>query len=227
MALETNLNVSPYFDDFDSKKDFYKVLFQPGVAVQARELNQLQSILQNQIEKFGDNVFKRGTIIDGCTITKHDKVPYIKINDLTTNGLQVDVTLYNNLYVRNSANVEAHIKKTVSGLQSRSPDLNTLFVNYISSGNNFQTDSFAADQTLTVFDKSYPIFNIKVNDGASKFANNDSVVVLSALAVQNSTGGAADAGTGSGRGRGFSLYQPAGFAHGARWLQITRGVGCG
>ena len=49
MALETNLNVSPYFDDFDSKKDFYKVLFQPGVAVQARELNQLQSILQNQI----------------------------------------------------------------------------------------------------------------------------------------------------------------------------------
>ena len=193
MALETNLNVSPYFDDFDSKKDFYKVLFQPGVAVQARELNQLQSILQNQIEKFGDNVFKRGTIIDGCTITKHDKVPYIKINDLTTNGLQVDVTLYNNLYVRNSANVEAHIKKTVSGLQSRSPDLNTLFVNYISSGNNFQTDSFAADQTLTVFDKSYPIFNIKVNDGASKFANNDSVVVLSALAVQNSTGGAADA----------------------------------
>ena len=193
MALETNLNVSPYFDDFDPKKDFYKVLFQPGVAVQARELNQLQSILQNQIEKFGDNVFKRGTIIDGCTITKHDKVPYIKINDLTTNGLQIDISLYDNLYVRNSANVEAYIVKTTAGLQSRSPDLNTLFVNYISSGNNFDTDSFAADQTLTVFDKSYPIFNIKVLDGSSKFANNDSVVVMSALAVQNSTGGAANA----------------------------------
>ena len=193
MALETNLNVSPYFDDFDVKKDFYKVLFQPGVAVQARELNQLQSILQNQIEKFGDNVFKRGTIIDGCTITKHDKVPYIKINDLTTDGLQVDVTLYNNLYVKNSANVEAYIVKTTSGLQSRSPDLNTLFVNYISSGTDFETDSFAADQTLTVFNKSYPIFNIKVNDGASKFSNSDTVVVMSALAVQNSTGGAAAA----------------------------------
>jgi hypothetical protein len=193
MALETNLNVSPYFDDFDVKKDFYKVLFQPGVAVQARELNQLQSILQNQIEKFGDNVFKRGTIIDGCTITKHDKVPYIKINDLTTDGLQVDITLYNNLYVKNAANVEAYIVKTAAGLQSRSPDLNTLFVNYISSGNNFSTDSFAADETLTVFNKSYPIFNIKVNDGASKFSNSDTVVVMSALAVQNSTGGAAAA----------------------------------
>lgn len=193
MALETDLNVSPYFDDFDSKKDFYKVLFQPGVAVQARELNQLQSILQHQIEKFGDNVFKRGTIIDGCTITKHDKVPYIKINDLTTDGLQIDISLYDNLYVKNASNVEAYIVKTTSGLQSRSPDLNTLFVNYINSGNNFATDTFAADETLTVFDKSYPIFNIKVNDGASKFANNDSVVVMSALAVQNSTGGAANA----------------------------------
>ena len=66
-------------------------------------------------------------------------------------------------------------------------------MNYISSGNNFSTDSFTADETLTVFNKSYPIFNIKVNDGASKFANNDSVVVMSALAVQNSTGGAANA----------------------------------
>jgi hypothetical protein len=193
MALETDLNVSPYFDDFDSKKDFYKVLFQPGVAVQARELNQLQSILQHQIEKFGDNVFKRGTIIDGCTITKHDKVPYVKINDLTTDGLQIDISLYDNLYVRNANNVEAHIKKTVSGLQSRAPDLNTLFVNYINSGTDFETDSFAADETLTVFDKSYPIFNIKVNDGASKFGNSDTVVVMSALALQNSTGGAANA----------------------------------
>lgn len=193
MALETDLNVSPYFDDFDSKKDFYKVLFQPGVAVQARELNQLQSILQHQIEKFGDNVFKRGTIIDGCTITKHDKVPYVKINDLTTDGLQIDISLYDNLYVKNASNVEAYIVKTTPGLQSRSPDLNTLFVNYISSGTDFETDSFAADETLTVFNKSYPIFNIRVNDGASKFGNSDTVVVMSALALQNSTGGAASA----------------------------------
>jgi hypothetical protein len=193
MALQTDLNVSPYYDDFSVSKDFYRVLFQPGVAVQARELNQLQSILQNQIEKFGDNVFKRGTIIDGCTITKHDMVPYIKINDLSTDGLQVDVSLYQNLYVRNSSNVEAYVVKTVAGLQSQAPDLNTLYVRYISSGSDSNTDSFAAGETLTVFNKSYPIFNIRVNDGSSKFGNSDTVVVMSALAVQNSTGGAAAA----------------------------------
>ncbi len=42
MPQETNLNVSPYFDDFDDKKNFYKVLFKPGYPVQARELTTLQ-----------------------------------------------------------------------------------------------------------------------------------------------------------------------------------------
>ena len=189
MALETNLNVSPYFDDFSQEKDFYKILFQPGVAVQARELNQLQTILQQQIEKFGDNVFRRGTIIEGCSITTNERVPYVKINDLTTDGLQVDVNLYNNLSVKNSANLVAHIVKTTSGLQSTAPDLNTLFVTYTNSGDNFETDTFSAGENLTVFSKSYPIFNIKVNDGASKFSNSDTIVVMSALALQYANGG--------------------------------------
>jgi hypothetical protein len=50
MPQETNLNVSPYFDDFDPKNEYYKVLFKPGYPVQARELTTIQSILQNQIE---------------------------------------------------------------------------------------------------------------------------------------------------------------------------------
>ena len=50
MPQETNLNVSPYFDDFDVNKNFYKVLFKPGYPIQARELTTLQSILQNQVE---------------------------------------------------------------------------------------------------------------------------------------------------------------------------------
>ena len=49
MPIQTDLSVSPYFDDFDENKDYYRVLFKPGVAVQVRELNQLQSILQKQI----------------------------------------------------------------------------------------------------------------------------------------------------------------------------------
>ena len=63
MAQKTDLNVAPYYDDFDSTDNFHKVLFRPGFAVQARELTQLQSILQNQIEKHGNNIFKDGIAI--------------------------------------------------------------------------------------------------------------------------------------------------------------------
>ena len=69
MPINTNLNIAPYFDDFDVEKQFYKILFKPGYAVQARELTQLQTILQNQVEQFGDNIYQEGTIIKGCNFT--------------------------------------------------------------------------------------------------------------------------------------------------------------
>ena len=55
--------MSPYYDDFDTTDNFHRVLFRPGFAVQARELTQLQSILQNQIEKFGTHMFKEGAMV--------------------------------------------------------------------------------------------------------------------------------------------------------------------
>ena len=68
MPQQTNLNVAPYFDDFDATNDYQKVLFKPGYPVQARELTTLQSILQNQVEKFGQHFFKEGAkVIPGNT----------------------------------------------------------------------------------------------------------------------------------------------------------------
>ena len=57
---KTDLNVAPYYDDFDPNDNFHRVLFRPGFAVQARELTTLQSILQNQIERHGRHFFKEG-----------------------------------------------------------------------------------------------------------------------------------------------------------------------
>ena len=65
MALVTNFNANPYFDDFDEDKKFLRLLFRPGYAVQARELTQIQSLLQNQINRFGDWAFKNGSKITG------------------------------------------------------------------------------------------------------------------------------------------------------------------
>ena len=189
MALQTDLNVFPYYDDYDPTKNFYRILFKPGVAVQARELNQLQTILQNQVEKFGDNIFKRGTIIEGCNIVRHPVLPYVKVKDTETDGTQISVTAYEGMSVRNSANLTGYIVKTVAGFESRSPDLNTLYVKYNSSGTNSNTATYAAGEVLTVYSQQYPIFKTLVNNGSSLFSNNDGVVIVSALAVQNTTGG--------------------------------------
>ena len=59
-----NLNVSPYFDDFDESKDYLRVLFRPGFAVQARELTQLQTISQKQTSRLGDHIFKDGSRVN-------------------------------------------------------------------------------------------------------------------------------------------------------------------
>ena len=65
MPQETNLNVAPYFDDFDTADNYCKILFKPGLPVQARELTGIQSLLQDQIEKFGNHVFKEGSSVTG------------------------------------------------------------------------------------------------------------------------------------------------------------------
>lgn len=63
MPQNTNLNISPYFDDFNKDKNFYRVLFRPGFPIQARELTTMQSILQNQIESIGQHFFKEGSMV--------------------------------------------------------------------------------------------------------------------------------------------------------------------
>ena len=63
MPSKTDFNVSPYYDDFSQAKNFHRVMYRPGFAVQARELTTQQSILQNQIEKFGDHMFKHGAMV--------------------------------------------------------------------------------------------------------------------------------------------------------------------
>lgn len=62
-------NINPYYDDFSTDKSFLRVLFKPGYAVQARELTQIQSILQDQVSKVGDYLFKDGSRIVGGAIS--------------------------------------------------------------------------------------------------------------------------------------------------------------
>jgi hypothetical protein len=201
LPIQTDLSVSPYFDDYNDQKDFYKILFRPGVAVQARELNQLQTILQKQIERFGNNIFKQGTIVDGCDITFHSGLQYVKIRDVETDSTAVDVEKYRGYRVKNqdATPLEAAIITVAPGFESTDPDLNTLYLRYLNTGTptggppNSRT-TFATSEQLTVYNPEIPIERIRTTEptglpGSGGFISTDKVVILSAIAIQNTTGG--------------------------------------
>lgn len=177
MPLETNLNVAPYYDDFDETKNFHRVLFRPGVAVQARELTQLQTILQNQVERFGDNIFKTGTIIDGCELSIDTRYNYIKILDNQNDGQPVSLGLYaNSLVVQESSNLQSLVVNYKTGLESQSPNLNTLYIKYINTGSGLEKE-YSAGQTLKVFNRNRTVESITINNGGTLYNNSDLVVI--------------------------------------------------
>ena len=77
--LTQDFNISPYYDDFDEESKFHKVLYRPGYSVQARELNQIQSILQNQLEKTGDTLYQDGSRVLGAELVLNNKINSLKL----------------------------------------------------------------------------------------------------------------------------------------------------
>ena len=189
MALQTNLNVSPYFDDFNENKQFYKVLFKPGVSVQVRELNQIQTIFQNQIEKFGDNIFKSGAIISGVNFNFNPSYQYVRISDLDVNGVPTIPSSYVGLFIESTTtNLKARVIEGIDGYETTSPNTKTLYIEYVNSGNDGDTINYSSGEILTISNANNSLFSINVNNGGSGFTNNDTVIISGSLAVNPLSG---------------------------------------
>ena len=150
MPQQTNLNVSPYFDDFNSDNNYSKVLFKPGYPVQARELTTLQSILQNQIEKFGQHFFKEGAkVIPGNT---GYNAQYYAV-ELNNSYLGVPVEAYVSQLIGTkitgqTSGVTAIVDNVLFAANSERGNL-TLYVNYLSSSTaNNSTKTFSDGEGL-------------------------------------------------------------------------------
>ena len=138
MAL--NFNVDPYFDDFDPEKNFHRILFKPGYAVQARELTQSQTILQNQITSFADAIFAQNTPISGGKVTVNQNVYFLKLNTTDNSGATISAESFLNGVVRSAdGSIVAKVLQTVEATTTAAGgegDPPTLIVSYI-SGNQF------------------------------------------------------------------------------------------
>ena len=153
MAQNTNLNVTPYYDDFDKAKNFYRVLFRPGFPIQARELTQTQSIMQNQIENVGSHLFKDGAMVIPGQIGYDLQVDAIMLQE---SFLGADVELYrtqlnNKIVTGLTSGVKAKVLFSVSETSSDKGYI-TLYVKYIESGGTTQTQQTFTNNEQLVTD---------------------------------------------------------------------------
>ena len=189
MTLQTNLNQSPYFDDYDVNDQYYQYLFQANTSVQIRELNGLQSMLQKQIELFGDNILEQGTILSGCNFSFLSTYPYVKLTDVDINGFPtIPANTVGFFATSASSNLQAFIINYQDGFESTDPNLKTIYVRYLNSGSSGTQTAFNPGDVLTITDANNALFNVVAAGGGINFSNTDSLVVVPTIAVNVSSG---------------------------------------
>ena len=203
MTQNTNLNVSPYFDDFDEDKNYNKVLFKPGFPVQSRELTTLQSILQGQIERFGQHFFKEGAMIVPGGIVYDSVYNAVKIDPTF---LEVPVSAYTSYLKDNKIEIQGEtsgVKATVVNCltSAQSVDsVDTLYIKYTASGIDGVSAKFVDGETLiTLQDIKFANTTIAANNAFAR----------AIVAEATPTGSAANISEGIFFIRGYFVKVPA------------------
>lgn len=161
MAL--NFNTGPYYDDFDPEKKFYKVLYKPGYAVQARELNQMQSIQKHQLAGISNHMFKKNSMVipGGIVLNPFADIVFISsasnVADLST---LVGRTITNkaSFDFTDDATLTNCITAVVLGYRNKTEtDPGCLYVKYF-KGMDDGRATFNTSETLSTVDSSLVTF---------------------------------------------------------------------
>ena len=145
--MATNFNVNPYYDDFDSTKNFHRVMFRPGFSIQARELTQLQTIIQRQLNNFGEHVFEQGSMVIPGDINIDMEYDYLKVESIY-NAQDVEdyrANFLNKIITGQTTGIKAKVIHTVA---ATGDDPLTLYIKYEDSGTDGETKTFASGETV-------------------------------------------------------------------------------
>ena len=131
-------NTDPYYDDYNENKKFLRFMFRPGYAVQARELTQLQTVIQSQIERFGNHIFAEGSMVLDGQISEN----YIKYARVTGLSGTSNITDFIGTQINSVGYAPATVIHAETGLSSGDTN-GVLFFEY---GNG--TTAFSANTVL-------------------------------------------------------------------------------
>jgi hypothetical protein len=166
-----NFNIDPYYDDFESsggarEQNYMRILFRPGKAVQARELTQIQSILQNQIKSFGDHIFKDGSPVQGGHLTLDANAKSVKLLP-QYNNIDIDLTDFNGNLIKDTgtANVKAVVVAVDDSQVNPTLVVKYLTANEFTTSQNLQVANTTINATTTASDASASASTVSINEG--------------------------------------------------------------
>lgn len=186
MPQKTNLNIGPYYDDFDKDDNYYRVLFKPGVPIQARELTSLQSSLQHQIESFGSHLFKEGSMVIPGNINYDSDYYAVKI---TPEHLGIDVSIYlESLIGKKIRGQQSNITAVVDSylLPSENDEVTdtTIFVKYLNSGDDNNVSPFTDGEDLVAEEQIiYGNTGINAQETFATLVDSNSTAIGSAVGI--------------------------------------------
>jgi len=125
-AFTSEIFSSTYRDDFKDSDNFHRVLFNSGRALQARELTQLQTIMQRELGRLGNHIFKPGAAINPGGLTVNTKYEFIKL-DTTNNPLPAVITDLVGVELSSSGSISVKVIEVVAATGA---DPATLYVAY-------------------------------------------------------------------------------------------------
>jgi hypothetical protein len=126
-TFTSNVFNSSYKDDFKDSDNYHRILFNSGRALQARELTQMQTIIQEEISRFGRNIFKDGAAVNPGGPATDTAYEFIKLNT-STNTLPSDLTtLVGTEFTGQTSSVKARVLEVFDVVGT---DPATLYVQY-------------------------------------------------------------------------------------------------
>ena len=168
------LQAAPYYDDFEKEKGYYRILFRPGTAVQARELTQLQTQIKNQIEQFGDHIFQHGSVVVPGNSFSDLGVPFVKINGFTNlstdlNKKSLSITDFEGkTVIGETSGIKAIVKKA---LPKEDDDPIIFYLSYLNGGTDEDGNSiveFLAGETLKLVEYPNYLANVYPDENTYK-----------------------------------------------------------
>jgi len=122
-----------YKDDYTDSDGYYRILFNSGRTLQARELTQAQTIINNQIKRMASDIYVEGSVISEGSLNPNPLYEFVKLNT-SVNALP---SSYNDLIGTSfTGQTSGVVAKVIEVVPVEGSDPATLYVQYTNTASS-------------------------------------------------------------------------------------------